>query len=30
MKTFRVRLGVGDAAQVYHWADIGIPVYIHQ
>ncbi|TSC92971.1 MAG: hypothetical protein CEN89_336 [Candidatus Berkelbacteria bacterium Licking1014_7] len=25
-----VRMGVGDAGQVYNWAEIGIPVYIHR
>ena len=24
-----VRLGIGDAAQVYNWAEVGTPVYIH-
>ena len=24
-----VRLGVGDAAQVYNWVEVGTPVYIH-
>jgi len=25
-----VRLGIGDAAQVYNWAEVGTPVYIHK